>query len=65
MNTQLTPAQHAILAHAHHHSDGKIIWFPDNIKGGARKKMLDGDRPQKAQTGPRLFRTRSFKRLVQ
>jgi len=39
---QLTPAQHAILAYAHNHSDGKIIWFPDNIKGGARKKVLDG-----------------------
>ena len=42
MTTQLTPAQHAILAHAHHHTDGKIVWFPDNIKGGARKKVLDG-----------------------
>ena len=40
--TQLTPAQHAILAHALEHSDGKIVWFPDNIKGGARKKVLDG-----------------------
>ena len=39
---QLTPAQHAILAHAHQHTDGKITWFPDNIKGGARKKVLDG-----------------------
>ena len=39
---QLTPAQHAILAYAHNHSDGKIIWFPDNIKGGARKKVLEG-----------------------
>ena len=42
MKTQLTPAQHAILAHAHNHTDGKIDWFPDNIKGGARKKVLDG-----------------------
>ena len=42
MTMQLTPAQHAILAHAHHHTDGKIVWFPDNIKGGARKKVLDG-----------------------
>ena len=40
--TQLTPAQHAILAHALEHTDGKIDWFPDNIKGGARKKVLDG-----------------------
>ncbi len=39
---QLTPAQNAIMAFAHNHGDGKIIWFPDNIKGGARKKVLDG-----------------------
>lgn len=39
---QLTPTQHAILAHAVEHTSGKIDWFPDNIKGGARKKVLDG-----------------------
>ena len=39
---QLTPAQHAILAKAIHSGDGKIDWFPDNIKGGARKKVLEG-----------------------
>lgn len=38
----LTPAQHAILDKAIHHSGGRIDWFPDNIKGGARKKVLDG-----------------------
>jgi len=40
--TQLTPAQHAILAKAIHTSGGKIEWFPDHIKGGARQKVLDG-----------------------
>lgn len=40
--TQLTPAQHAILAKAINTSGGKIEWFPNNIKGGARKKVLDG-----------------------
>ena len=40
-STQLTPAQHAILAYALEHTSGKIDWFPDNIKGGARKKVLD------------------------
>lgn len=40
--TTLTPAQHAILAYAVEHTAGKIVWFPDNIKGGARKKVLDG-----------------------
>jgi len=41
-DTQLTPAQHAILAYAQQHTEGKITWFPDNIKGGARKKVIDG-----------------------
>jgi hypothetical protein len=40
--TQLTPAQYAILAKAIHTSGGKIDWFPDHIKGGARKKVLEG-----------------------
>ena len=40
--TQLTPAQHAILAKAINSSGGKIEWFPDNIKGGARTKVLAG-----------------------
>ena len=40
--TQLTPAQHAILAMAINTSGGKIEWFPDNVKGGARKKVLEG-----------------------
>jgi hypothetical protein len=41
MTTQLSPAQHAILAHAINHTSGQIDWFPDNIKGGARKKAID------------------------
>lgn len=40
--TRLSPAQHAILTYAHQHTDGKITWFPENIKGGARKKVIDG-----------------------
>ena len=40
--TQLTPAQRAVLAYAIENTSGKIDWFPDNIKGGARKKVLDG-----------------------
>jgi hypothetical protein len=34
------PARHP--RQGHQHSGGKIDWFPDNIKGGARKKVLDG-----------------------
>jgi hypothetical protein len=42
MTIQLTPTQQAILTHAHHHAEGKIAWFPENIKGGARQKVIDG-----------------------
>ncbi|MES0875053.1 DUF3489 domain-containing protein [Sinimarinibacterium thermocellulolyticum] len=38
----LTPTQHAILAYAIAHSGGKIDWFPEHIKGGARQKVLEG-----------------------
>ncbi|NVO05714.1 MAG: DUF3489 domain-containing protein [Rhodoferax sp.] len=41
MTIQLTPAQQAILTHAHDHTEGKIIWLPDNIKGGARVKVIE------------------------
>ena len=41
MTTQLTPSQQQILSHAARSTSGKIEWFPDNIKGGARKKVLD------------------------
>jgi hypothetical protein len=37
----LTATQHAMLAHAIHNTNAKITWFPDNIKGGARMKVLD------------------------
>ena len=42
MTTTLTTAQHAILAYALEHTEGRIEWFPDNIKGGALKKVIDG-----------------------
>lgn len=42
MTIQLTPAQHAILTYAHQQTEGKISWFPENIKGGARQKVIDG-----------------------
>lgn len=41
MTTQLTPSQQQVLSHAAQNTDGKLDWFPDNIKGGARKKVLD------------------------
>ncbi len=42
MTTQLTITQLAVLTHAREHTEGKIDWFPDNINGGARKKVIDG-----------------------
>ena len=39
---QLTSAQRAILAQALDQAEGRIEWFPENIKGGARQKVLDG-----------------------
>ena len=39
---QLTATQHAVLAHAIEHHDGKITWFPEHVKGGARTKVLVG-----------------------
>lgn len=39
---QLTPAQHAVLAYAIHHAEGRVDWFPKNITGGARIKVLEG-----------------------
>lgn len=42
MTTSITPTQHAVLAYANQHTEGRITWFPDNIKGGARHKVIDG-----------------------
>ncbi len=42
MTSALNPNQQVILKHAVQHSDGKIVWFPEHIKGGARAKVLEG-----------------------
>ena len=42
MATTLNPNQQAILARAVQDSAGKIAWFPEHIKGGARAKVLEG-----------------------
>ena len=41
MTTPLTQTQELILRHAYEHTASKVIWFPDNINGGARNKVLD------------------------
>ena len=38
--TQLTPTQQAILTPAIEHTEGRIDWFPENVNGGARVKVL-------------------------
>jgi len=42
MATTLNPSQQAILERAVQNSTGKIAWFPEHIKGGARAKVLEG-----------------------
>ena len=44
MTTRITLSntQYEILEHAIDHNDGQIIWFPDNVKGGARHKVIHG-----------------------
>jgi Protein of unknown function (DUF3489) len=37
----LNPTQTAVLTHAIDHTQGKIEWFPENIKGGARNKVIE------------------------
>lgn len=39
--TPLTATQTQVLQHALDHTDGRIEWFPDSVKGGARQKVLD------------------------
>lgn len=42
MTTTLSSNQQAILEHAVQDNAGKIVWFPEQIKGGARAKVLEG-----------------------
>ena len=39
---QLTTTQTQVLQHALDHNDGQVVWFPESVKGGARKKVVDG-----------------------
>lgn len=38
----LSNTQYEVLEHAIDHSDGQIDWFPVNVKGGARHKVIQG-----------------------
>jgi hypothetical protein len=39
--TELTAAQRSVLEHAIDHTEGRIEWFPDSVKGGGRTKVLE------------------------
>ena len=39
---KLTDTQRLVLEHAADQSDGAVNWFPPNVKGGARQKVVDG-----------------------
>ena len=41
MTTELSKTAFLVLNHAANTTDGKITWFPDTLKGGARTKVLD------------------------
>ena len=41
MSIKLTATQQAILNHAHLHTAGKIDWFPETLKGGAKAKTVE------------------------
>ena len=38
----LTATQTQVLQYALDHNDGQVVWLPESVKGGARKKVLDG-----------------------
>lgn len=38
---KLTDTQRKILEHAAQYTSGKLDWFPDNIKGGVRNKVIE------------------------
>ena len=39
---KLTDTQREVLEHAVDQPNGCITWFPDNVKGGARQKVISG-----------------------
>ena len=41
-STRITASQHSVLCVAIQNTNGKIVWFPEHIKGGARQKVLEG-----------------------
>ncbi len=42
MNQDITATQQAVLAYAHEHHHGQVLWFPDTVKCGAKAKSVVG-----------------------
>jgi hypothetical protein len=40
--SKLTDTQHQVLTHAADQPDGRLTWFPEGVKGGARQKVIAG-----------------------
>ncbi|PPD34050.1 MAG: hypothetical protein CTY19_05970 [Methylomonas sp.] len=41
LELKLTDTQLQVLTHAIQHTQGRIDWFPEHIKGGARQKVIE------------------------
>ncbi|MCW7540655.1 DUF3489 domain-containing protein [Aquabacterium sp. A7-Y] len=41
-HSSITDTQCQVLEHALDHAEGRIDWFPESVKGGARAKVLQG-----------------------
>ena len=40
MSADLSTTQTQVLQHAALHTEGRLLWFPENLKGGAKAKVL-------------------------
>jgi len=40
--SKLTETQHQVLTHAADQPEGRLTWFPEGVKGGARQKVIAG-----------------------
>ena len=57
MSADLSPTQTQVLQHAALHTEGRLLWFPQNLKGGAKAKVLSSlsKRDLIASSGPDWF----------
>jgi hypothetical protein len=57
MSAKLSATQTQVLQHAALHTEGRLLWFPQNLKGGAKAKVLGSlsKRDLIASSGPDWF----------